>query len=42
MKGLVNYIRQNIKKSNNIFLPIIITDIDGVLLRGKTQISGTL
>jgi ribonucleotide monophosphatase NagD (HAD superfamily) len=40
MHKLIHYVQRS--TVNGIFNPIVITDIDGVLLRGSTQIPGTL
>lgn len=42
MNNLISKIREELKnKSRRVFKPIIISDIDGVLLRGKAPIPGT-
>lgn len=40
MDKLIQYAKRSVL--NGVFNPIVITDIDGVLLRGSTQIPGTL
>lgn len=42
MSQLLKYIREKVRQNYGKFNPIIISDIDGVLLRGSTQIPGTL
>lgn len=41
MEKLLQFVRQSVSAAG-IFRPIIITDIDGVLLRGSVPIPGTL
>jgi ribonucleotide monophosphatase NagD (HAD superfamily) len=41
MEKLLQYVRKSVAL-HRTFNPIVITDIDGVLLRGHTQIPGTL
>lgn len=40
MEKALQYVRQNVKTFQK-FNPIVITDIDGVLMRGHTPINGT-
>jgi len=42
MEKLLTYIRHRLPLCGGAFRPIIITDIDGVLLRGSTPVAGTL
>jgi ribonucleotide monophosphatase NagD (HAD superfamily) len=42
MEKLLQYVRRTVPSCAGIFRPIVITDIDGVLLRGSVQIPGTL
>jgi len=42
MEKLLQYVRQAAHLHGGVFRPIIISDIDGVLLRGSVPIPGTL
>jgi ribonucleotide monophosphatase NagD (HAD superfamily) len=42
MQRVLEYVRQRVAYCGGVFRPIVITDIDGVLLRGHTPIPGTL
>lgn len=42
MHRVVEYVRGRVAQCKGVFRPIVITDIDGVLLRGHTPIPGTL
>lgn len=42
MDKIIKQITNNIKATGKQFNPIIITDIDGVLIRGNYPIPGTL
>ena len=42
MNKIVEYVKRCTSRNGGVFRPIIITDIDGVLLRGTTRIPGTL
>jgi|LakMenEpi03Aug12_release.lakeMendotaPanAssembly.Ray.scaffolds.fasta_scaffold3768114_2 ribonucleotide monophosphatase NagD (HAD superfamily) len=41
MQKVVEYVRKRVAHCGGRFNPIVITDIDGVLLRGHTPIDGT-
>jgi hypothetical protein len=42
MKNVVAYLRSIGITSSEMFNPVLITDIDGVLVRGNVPIPGTL
>lgn len=42
MHRLLEYVRGRVQHCAGVFRPIVITDIDGVLLRGHVPIPGTL
>lgn len=42
MEKVLQYVKSRVALCGGVFKPIIITDIDGVLLRGHTPIPGTL
>lgn len=42
MEAVLQYVKRRVAQSGGIFKPVVITDIDGVLLRGHTPIPGTL
>ena len=42
MKNIVKHLKDLGVKNSQSFNPILITDIDGVLVRGNTPIPGTL
>jgi ribonucleotide monophosphatase NagD (HAD superfamily) len=42
MEKVLQYVRRRVAQCGGVFNPIVVTDIDGVLLRGHTPIPGTL